>query len=57
MQVLALHRGRLKGRVARTSGAPDRTKRTLRGEIDLPNREGKRLPDVYGTVAVRLGQD
>jgi RND family efflux transporter MFP subunit len=46
-----------KGKVSRLAGALDPTKRTLRVEIDLPNRDGKLLPGVHGHVVLMLGQD
>ena len=46
-----------KGKVARTAGALDPSKRTLRVEIDLPNPGGKVFPGMSGTVALALGQD
>src|SRR5262245_53186825 len=36
-----------KGKVTRTSGALHPQNRTLRTEIDLPNKEGKLLPGMY----------
>lgn len=38
------------GRVARSSDAIDPTTRTLRTEIDVPNREGKLFPGSYAQV-------
>ena len=46
-----------KGKVSRLAGALDPTKRTLRVEIDLPNRDGKLLPGVHGHVVLMLGQN
>ncbi len=41
---------RFTGKVARTAQAIDPATRTLRTEIDVPNREGKLFPGSYGQV-------
>jgi HlyD family secretion protein len=57
VEVDALPGQRLEGKVTRTAGALDPKKRALRAEIDLPNRDGKLLPGMFGTVTIQLGQD
>lgn len=44
---------KVSGRVTRTSGAVDPVARTLRAEIDLPNRRGALVPGLY--VQVEFG--
>lgn len=46
----------LKGEVARTSGSLDPKTRSLAVEIDLPNKDGKILSGMYGTVVITMQQ-
>lgn len=46
----------LKGVVARTSGSLDPQTRSLTVEIDLPNKDGKLLPGMYGTVVITMSE-
>jgi multidrug efflux pump subunit AcrA (membrane-fusion protein) len=41
-----------KAKIARAAWAIDRTNRTLRAEIDLPNREGRIIPGMSGVVTL-----
>jgi RND family efflux transporter MFP subunit len=41
-----------RGRVTRTSGSLNPQNRTLRTEIDLPNKDGKLLPGAYASVSI-----
>jgi HlyD family secretion protein len=44
------------GKVTRTSGALDKSNRSLRVEIDLPNTNGKLRPGMYAKVDILLEQ-
>jgi RND family efflux transporter MFP subunit len=45
------------GVVARTAGALDPATRTLRYEVDVPNKEGVLLAGMYGEVRIKAKQD
>jgi HlyD family secretion protein len=57
VEVPALGGQHFEGKVTRTTRALDPKTRTLRAEIDLPNRDGKLLPGMTATVTSKLGQD
>jgi HlyD family secretion protein len=44
------------GKVTRTSWSLDKSNRSLRAEIDLPNRDGKLRPGMYAKVDILLDQ-
>jgi RND family efflux transporter MFP subunit len=44
------------GKVTRTSWSLDKSNRSLRAEIDLPNKEGKLRPGMYAKVDILLDQ-
>jgi multidrug efflux pump subunit AcrA (membrane-fusion protein) len=54
VEIAALDGQQFKGKIARTAGALDPEKGTLRAEVELPNRDGKLLPGMTGTVIVTL---
>jgi len=48
---------RFSAAVARTAEAIDTNTRTLRTEVDVPNRDGKLLPGSFGEVHFSIGSD
>lgn len=54
VNVAALTGGKIKGKVTRTAWALDFGTRTLRTEIDLPNKNGLLRPGLYTTVQITL---
>jgi multidrug efflux pump subunit AcrA (membrane-fusion protein) len=56
VEIAALDGQQFKGKIARTAGALDPEKGTLRAEVDLPNRDGKLLPGMTGTGTVTLAE-
>src|SRR4029077_9386230 len=57
VSVPALPGQKFQGQVTRTAGVLDPGARTLRGEVDLPNPEGRLLPGMSATVAILPGKD
>jgi RND family efflux transporter MFP subunit len=44
------------GKVARTAESEDYTSRTMRTEVDLPNKDGLLFNGMYGSMTLRLGK-
>ncbi len=56
VRVQSLGETGIDGKVTRTSGALDKSNRSLRVEIDLPNANGKLRPGMYAKVDILLDQ-
>jgi HlyD family secretion protein len=56
VEVTGLPGRQFKGTVTRTAGALDPEKRTLRADVDLPNKDGDLLPGMSAAVTLTLGE-
>jgi len=54
VRVQALQEQEFEGRVTRTSWVLDTQSRTLRAQIDLPNRDGRLRPGLYATARITV---
>jgi multidrug efflux pump subunit AcrA (membrane-fusion protein) len=54
VRVQALQEQEFSGRVTRTSWVLDTQSRTLRAQIDLPNRDGRLRPGLYATARITV---
>ncbi len=54
VRVQALQEQEFEGRVTRTSWVLDAQSRTLRAQIDLPNRDGRLRPGLYATARITV---
>jgi multidrug efflux pump subunit AcrA (membrane-fusion protein) len=57
VEIAALGGQRFEGKITRTAGTLGPKTRTLRAEINLPNRDGKLFPGMTGTVTIKPGPD